>query len=215
MRKLSAFVVAGTMAMSLAACGSSTTETTAATTAAATTAAETTSEESASAQETTAAETEAPADLSGSISMVGSTSMEKFANSLSEAFMEKYPDVTVTAEFVGSGAGVEADADELTDGTIAEDSSCLLTGSLDRLLENCAISLDTVNWIVAGPGVSFCVNCQMMYPITPRIITPTTIKIIRLLVPRFFPLDCLDKLTPPSLLVSHGFQLCEDFLFAV
>lgn len=34
--------------------------------------------------------------------------MEKFANALSESFMEKYPDVTVTAEFVGSGAGVEA-----------------------------------------------------------------------------------------------------------
>ena len=50
----------------------------------------------------------AAADLSGSISMVGSTSMEKFANALSESFMEKYPDVTVTAEFVGSGAGVEA-----------------------------------------------------------------------------------------------------------
>ena len=50
----------------------------------------------------------AAADLSGSISMVGSTSIEKFANALSESFMEKYPDVTVTAEFVGSGAGVEA-----------------------------------------------------------------------------------------------------------
>lgn len=40
--------------------------------------------------------------------MVGSTSMEKFANALSEIFMEKYPNVTVQAEFVGSGAGVEA-----------------------------------------------------------------------------------------------------------
>ena len=34
--------------------------------------------------------------------------MEKFANALSESFMEKYPKVTGTAEFVGSGAGVEA-----------------------------------------------------------------------------------------------------------
>lgn len=50
----------------------------------------------------------AAADLSGSISMVGSTSMEKFATALSEIFMEKYPNVTVQAEFVGSGAGVEA-----------------------------------------------------------------------------------------------------------
>lgn len=46
--------------------------------------------------------------VSGSISMVGSTSMEKFANALRESFMQKYPDVSVTAEFVGSGAGVEA-----------------------------------------------------------------------------------------------------------
>ena len=34
--------------------------------------------------------------------------MEKLANELSEALMEEYPDVTVTAEFVGSGAGIEA-----------------------------------------------------------------------------------------------------------
>ncbi|WP_417045672.1 phosphate ABC transporter substrate-binding protein, partial [Enterocloster sp.] len=49
------------------------------------------------------------------ISMVGSTSMEKFANALSETFMEKYPKVTVTAEFVGSGAGVEAAANGTAD----------------------------------------------------------------------------------------------------
>ena len=59
--------------------------------------------------------TEAAADLSGTISMVGSTSMEKFANALSETFMEKYPKVTVTAEFVGSGAGVEAAANGTAD----------------------------------------------------------------------------------------------------
>ena len=52
--------------------------------------------------------TETPAALSGSVSTNGSTSMEKFANALSESFMEKHPGVTVTAEFVGSGAGVEA-----------------------------------------------------------------------------------------------------------
>ena len=91
----------------LAGCGNSNT---AATTA--TTAAETKAEESkmeAAATEAAATEAQAAnADLSGSISMVGSTSMEKFANALSEAFMEKYPKVTVTAEFVGSGAGIEA-----------------------------------------------------------------------------------------------------------
>lgn len=48
------------------------------------------------------------ADLSGTITMSGSTSMEKLANALSESFMNKYPNVTVTAEFTGSGAGIEA-----------------------------------------------------------------------------------------------------------
>mgnify|MGYP000989961979 CR=1 len=91
----------------LAGCGNSGA---AATTAAPATTAEQTTE--AKAEETTKeAATEAKsadADLSGSISMVGSTSMEKLANAVSEAFMEKYPKVTVTAEFVGSGAGIEA-----------------------------------------------------------------------------------------------------------
>ena len=90
----------------LAGCGNSGA---AATTAAPATTAEQTTE--AKAEETTKeAATEAKsadADLSGSISMVGSTSMEKLANAVSE-FMEKYPKVTVTAEFVGSGAGIEA-----------------------------------------------------------------------------------------------------------
>lgn len=52
--------------------------------------------------------TEIPEDLSGSVTMAGSTSMEKLANALAESFMMKYPGVTVNAEFTGSGAGVEA-----------------------------------------------------------------------------------------------------------
>ncbi len=111
-KKTLAIMCSAIMAMgALAGCGSSSTETTAATTAAAdTTAAEAADTTAAEAVDTEAveADTEAAADLSGSISMVGSTSMEKFANALSEVFMEKYPDVTVQAEFVGSGAGIEA-----------------------------------------------------------------------------------------------------------
>ena len=89
----------------LAGCGNSTTETTAAETKAAETTASTTKTTTAAAATTTA---KAAADLKGSISMVGSTSMEKLATALSEVFMEKYPGVTVQAEFVGSGAGIEA-----------------------------------------------------------------------------------------------------------
>lgn len=48
------------------------------------------------------------ADLSGTITMSGSTSMEKLATALCESFMNKYPNVTATAEFTGSGAGIEA-----------------------------------------------------------------------------------------------------------
>lgn len=113
-KKLTALLGTAVLAMGiLAGCGSTTTETTAAGTAAPATTAETAAEASAMAGETkdqaaTEAKNAQSADLSGAISMVGSTSMEKFANALSESFMEKYPNVTVTAEFVGSGAGIEA-----------------------------------------------------------------------------------------------------------
>jgi len=45
--------------------------------------------------------------LSGTLTMSGSTSMEKLANIAIEAFMIEYPDVVASAEFVGSSAGVE------------------------------------------------------------------------------------------------------------
>lgn len=98
------FALAGAAALimgSLAGCGSSNTETKAPETQA--------SAAGTSAGTTAAASSEeAAADLKGSISMVGSTSMEKFATALGEIFMEKYPDVTVQSEFIGSGAGIEA-----------------------------------------------------------------------------------------------------------
>lgn len=46
--------------------------------------------------------------LPDTIVMAGSTSMEKFADMLAERFMEAHPGVTVTAEFTGSSAGVQA-----------------------------------------------------------------------------------------------------------
>ncbi len=103
MKKAGFVLLAGMMAFGMAACGQSETETTAATTAAA---AESAAADGESAEETTAAE--AGAELSGSITMAGSTSMEKLANAVAETFMELHPDVKVQAEFTGSSAGVEA-----------------------------------------------------------------------------------------------------------
>ena len=107
MKKAGVVLLAGVMAFGLAACGSSSSETTAADTTAAATEAEAEETEA----EAEAEETEAEAageELSGSVSMAGSTSMEKFASTLAESFMAAHPDVTVQAEFTGSSAGVEA-----------------------------------------------------------------------------------------------------------
>ena len=54
------------------------------------------------------AEAAGGSELTGSITMAGSTSMEKLANAAADCFMEKYPGVMVSAEFTGSSAGIEA-----------------------------------------------------------------------------------------------------------
>ncbi len=45
--------------------------------------------------------------VSGKVQMSGSTSMETIANALKEAFMAKYPDVTVDVQLGGSSVGVK------------------------------------------------------------------------------------------------------------
>ena len=86
-------------------------------------------------------------DLSGSLQMVGSTSMEKLANALSEVFMEKYPDVNVTVEFVGSGAGIEA----VNNGTAD-------IGNSSRNLKAEEKEAGAVENIVAIDGIAVCVD---------------------------------------------------------
>ena len=60
------------------------------------------------AEEAEAEPEEEVSELTGTITMAGSTSMEKFANAAAESFMAVNGGVTVTAEFTGSSAGVEA-----------------------------------------------------------------------------------------------------------
>lgn len=128
---------------SLTACGSG--ETDNATSSAAPAPAAESSATPSSAAESSAAPAEAA--LSGSIQMVGSTSMEKLANALCEAFMEKYPDVSVTAEFVGSGAGIEA----VNNGTAD-------IGNSSRNLKDEEKQAGAVENIVAIDGIAVCVD---------------------------------------------------------
>lgn len=133
-------------AMSLAGCGNSNTAADAES-AAASSAEVSSVAESTVAESSAAASSETTADLSGSISMVGSTSMEKLANALSEAFMGKYPNVTVTAEFVGSGAGIEA----VTNGTAD-------IGNSSRNLKDEEKAAGVVENVVAIDGIAVCVD---------------------------------------------------------
>ena len=141
--KLLALIGAGILAVTtLVACGNGDATANTASSAEAGTVAESTV-----AASSEAAPAETTADLSGSISMVGSTSMEKLANALSEAFMEEYPDVTVTAEFVGSGAGIEA----VTNGTAD-------IGNSSRSLKDEEKAAGVVENVVAIDGIAVCVD---------------------------------------------------------
>lgn len=140
--KLLALIGAGILAVTtLVACGNSDATT------AQPSVTESSAAESTVAASSEVASAETTADLSGSISMVGSTSMEKLANALSEAFMEEYPDVTVTAEFVGSGAGIEA----VTNGTAD-------IGNSSRSLKDEEKAAGVVENVVAIDGIAVCVD---------------------------------------------------------
>lgn len=86
-------------------------------------------------------------ELSGSILMVGSTSMEIFATSLAERYMEIHPDVTVNVEFAGSGAGIEAVLDGTAD-----------IGNSSRNLRDEEKAGGAVENIVAIDGIAVCVD---------------------------------------------------------
>lgn len=152
-KKILALVCAVTMTAGLMACGSKETGNTDAAQTTESTAAETKTEET-KAEETKAEETKAEeakeaesAAISGTVSMAGSTSMEKLANAVAESFMAKYPDVTVTAEFTGSSAGVEA----VTAGSVD-------IGNSSRALKDEEKAAGVVENIVAIDGIAVIVD---------------------------------------------------------
>ena len=108
-----------------------------------------------SSETTTAATTQAATEdtkaqntkLSGTISLSGSTSMQKLADALAESFMEANGGVTVTVEYTGSSAGIEA----------------LLNGSCDigdssRNLKDSEKESGAVENIVAIDGIAVVVD---------------------------------------------------------
>jgi phosphate transport system substrate-binding protein len=82
-------------------------------------------------------------ELSGTLTMAGSTSMEKLANVVVESFMNKYPEVVVSAEFIGSSAGVEA----VLAGTVD-------IGNASRNLKDSEKTAGAVENIVAIDGIA-------------------------------------------------------------
>lgn len=85
--------------------------------------------------------------LSGTILMAGSTSMETFVTALAEGYMELHRDVAVNAEFVGSGAGIEAVLNGTAD-----------IGNSSRNLKEEEKTAGAVENIVAIEGIAVCVD---------------------------------------------------------
>ena len=105
-----------------------------------------------------------PAELSGTISTNGSTSMEKVIGSLSEAFMADNSGVTVTYDATGSGTGIECASNGSADLGLAsrdlkpeETGLKTVTVALDGIAvvvnENCGVddlSLEQIAKIFTG-----------------------------------------------------------------
>ena len=105
MKKITSILCAGAMmALCLTGCGGSASSSSAA--ASSSTAAQTSSSQAASAS---------TAAVSGTVATGGSTSMESVVAALQEAFLELQPDVTVTYDPTGSGAGITGATDKTLD----------------------------------------------------------------------------------------------------
>ncbi len=86
-------------------------------------------------------------NLKGALTMAGSTSMEKLANAAAEAFMTKYPKVSISPEFIGSSAGVTA----VIEGTVD-------IGNSSRNLKDSEKSAGVVENIVAIDGIAVIID---------------------------------------------------------
>ncbi|MGN0481081.1 MAG: phosphate ABC transporter substrate-binding protein [Lachnospiraceae bacterium] len=92
-------------------------------------------------------ETQSSKNLSGTITLAGSTSMEKLCEAMSEKFMEENKGVTVTVEYTGSGAGLEA----LAAGSVN-------IGNSSRHLKSSETANGSVENVVAIDGIAVIVD---------------------------------------------------------
>ena len=88
-KKLTSLFLAGVLTLSLAACGGASNN-----------------NDSAASANDGAVDAAQAESLSGKVTLGGSTSVEKVIGALSESFMQEYPDVDVTYDPTGSGAGI-------------------------------------------------------------------------------------------------------------
>ncbi len=149
-------ITAGLLAVAmLAGCGSSSTAAAA---------------ESTSTQAAAAAASSETADLSGTVSTDGSTSMESVIGALSEAFQQKYPNVTVTYNPTGSGSGITAvkegscdiglasrdlkddEKDGLTATVIAIDGIAMIVNNANPVAD---LSIDQISKIYTGEIINW------------------------------------------------------------
>lgn len=86
-------------------------------------------------------------NLSGTITLAGSTSMEKVAKALQEGFMTVNPNVTVSVQFNGSSAGIE----QMLNGTVQ-------IGNASRNLKDSEKTSGAVENIIAIDGIAVIVD---------------------------------------------------------
>lgn len=99
-----------------------------------------------SASEASSAEAAATEELSGTLSMNGSTSMEKVIKAVNGAFMEKNKGVTVNLNLTGSGTGIQE----------ASEGKCDIGNSSRKLKDEEAEKLDAT--VVGLDGIALVVN---------------------------------------------------------
>lgn len=133
MKKFYSILLAGAMALSLAACGGASSSSAPA-------------PASQAAPEPSAPAASAPAEVSGSVSTNGSTSMEKVIGILSEQFMANHAGVSVTYDATGSGTGIEAVKNGTTD--IGLSSRALKDSETADGLTGTTVALDGIAVIV-------------------------------------------------------------------